>query len=158
MKMAPIQFGFANDGVGNLTHRQPTRLFEAYKGEVSSPLKLTYGGEQAFMSQGTNTNPLACTDTVWAIHVPPVPPSDGINRGTFVPAGLAPTAATGTRVSTESVKFWYAERGGSLSAPYCTSRREAIVTTASTINQANPFSYTTTQSYVLAPCEVGEHA
>ena len=152
--LASIQFGIGNDHIGNLTYRPLTRLFETYEGMVTAPLKLTYGGEFAFMFQGTNTNPPAYTDNVWAIHVPPVPASDGIDRGTFVPAGLTLTAPTGMGVATARVKFWYAEQGGTLSSPYCTSRREACVTTASTINQANPFSYAATESYVPAPCAV----
>ncbi len=152
--LASIQFGIANDNIGNLTYRPLTRVFETYEGNIGPNLKLTYGGEFAFMIQLLNSNPPAYSSNVWAIHVPPVPTSDRIDRGTFVPAVVTLTAPTGLGVAAARVKFWYAEQGGSLSAPYCTSRREACVTTASTINQANPFRYAATEAYVPAPCAV----
>ena len=35
---------------------------------------------------------------------------------------------------------------------YCTSRREACVAVASTVTDATPFSYETTDTYSWAPC------
>ncbi len=151
--LASIQFGIANDHIGNLTYRPLTRVFESYEGTIGPNLKLTYGGEFAFMIQELSNNP-PYSSNVWEIHVPPVPASDGIDRGTFVPAVLTLTAPTGLGVAAARVKFWYAEQGGTLPTPYCTSRREACVTAASTINRANPFRYAVTEAYVPAPCAV----
>jgi hypothetical protein len=69
-----------------------------------------------------------------------------------VPAVLSLTPPAGLGITIAQVEFWYAEQGGSLATPYCTSRREACVVSASTVNQSDPFIYAVTEAYTPTPC------
>ena len=116
----------------------------------SAVLDLTHNGEFAIAVQNASS-PAA---NAWLLKVPPDPGSDGIDRSNFVPATLLLTPPPGIGISAAQVKFWYAEQGGTVANPYCTSRREACVAVSSDIDQNNPFSYAVTDRYAPAACAV----
>jgi len=95
----------------------------------------------------------ASSESVYAVQIPSDPGSDGVDRSTFVRASIAITAPGGLGVATAKVYFGYTEQGLSTDY-YCTSRREACVAVGSTVTDATPFSYATTESYSPAACSV----
>jgi len=66
---------------------------------------------------------------LWALQLPPYPPTDSTNRGTFVPISVSFTPPGGT--NTTLVDFGYQEyaQGGT---PYCTTRLDMCEATAAT--------------------------
>jgi hypothetical protein len=118
---------------------------------MAGNLKLTYGAEWALMF-APHTNTTSTPYSIWMLKVPEVPASDGIDRTTFIPASLSLTPPSDLGIVSAQVKFWYAEQGGTLSTPYCTSRREGCVAVSSTIDTTNPFSFAATETYTPAAC------
>jgi hypothetical protein len=161
--IAAMQFLLVNDPTGGLSYRPLTRTFENFESASTSPtsnntladnLKLTYDGNWALLflvNTGNYSNP---SSTIFDINVPPIPPSDGIDRTNFVRAVVSVPAPTLSGIVSARIKFGYAEQG-SIGNYFCTSRRESCVAVASTIDQANPFSYISADSYTPTPCAIG---
>src|ERR1035437_6967334 len=83
--------------------------------------------------------------------LPPFTASDSVDRTTFVRAPISITTPSGLGIVSATVEFGYLEQG-TPSQHYCTSRREACVAVASTITDATPFYYKTTDTYTRASC------
>ncbi len=83
--------------------------------------------------------------------LPPFYLGDIVDRSTFVRAPIPITAPTGSGIATATVEFGYLEQG-TIAQHYCTSRREACVAVSSTVTDATPFSYVTTDAYTRLPC------
>jgi hypothetical protein len=85
------------------------------------------------------------------VKIPPTPALDGVDRSTFVRAPISITTPQGLGIATATVEFGYAEQG-TPTQYYCTSRRETCVAVASTVTDATPFQYKTTDTYSKASC------
>jgi hypothetical protein len=83
--------------------------------------------------------------------LPPFTVGDSVDRTTFVRAPLSITTPQGQGITTAAVEFGYLEQG-TPSQHYCTSRREACVAVSSTVIDATPFWYATTDTYARAAC------
>jgi hypothetical protein len=83
--------------------------------------------------------------------LPPFTASDSVDRSTFVRAPISITTPTGLGIATATVEFGYLEQG-TVAQHYCSSRREACVAVASTVTDAAPFWFETTDTYTRAPC------
>jgi hypothetical protein len=83
--------------------------------------------------------------------LPPFTFDDAVDRTTFVRAPISIVTPQGQGIATASVEFGYLEQG-TPSQHYCTSRREACVAVASTVADASPFWYVSTDSYTRASC------
>jgi hypothetical protein len=81
----------------------------------------------------------------------PFPSPDGVDRSTFIRAPIPITTPQGQSIATATVEFGYAEMG-TPTQYYCTSRRESCVAAASTVTDATPFHYLTTDSYARLAC------
>ncbi len=78
--------------------------------------------------------------------LPPFSGDSGVDRTTFLRAPVN-IKSPGGSVASATLEFWYAEQGG-----YCTSRRETCVAVATTVTDATPFWYKTTDAYAKQPC------
>ena len=76
---------------------------------------------------------------------------DNVRRDIFVRSPLTLTPPANQGITQAEVEFGYAEEGPT-GQFYCTSRREACVVTASTIDDTNPFSYEQSDSFSPVPC------
>ena len=85
------------------------------------------------------------------MKIPPIPASDGIDRTTFIRTPLNLVPPSGKGITQAKVYFGYSEQGNPTDY-YCTSRREACVSSASSIVDSNPFSYAVSDSYSNMPC------
>lgn len=151
--VAAMQYKIVDDQTGSLSYRPLVRTFHSFDSYISNNLRLTYGGEWAiFFKYDVVTQPDEAT-RIYAAKVPPIPQDDGIDRGTFVPASLSIVAPPTEGIVAAQVKFGYAEQGD-ITSHYCTSRREACVAASDTIDEANPFSYATTDAYRPMSCAV----
>jgi hypothetical protein len=74
-----------------------------------------------------------------------------VDRSIFVRASIPITPPTGLGIATATVEFGYLEQG-TVAQHYCSSRREACVAVASTVTDAAPFWFETTDTYTRAPC------
>ena len=83
--------------------------------------------------------------------LPPFTAGDSVDRTTFVRAPISITPPSGLGIATAVVEFGYLEQG-TVAQHYCTSRREACVAVASTVTDANPFWYESTDAYTPASC------
>lgn len=83
---------------------------------------------------------------------PPFGGQSSIDRTTFVPVAVNLQGPAGT--STADVVFGYAEYGTPTQG-YCTSRKEACVANAGTVNQAVPFQFLTTDTFAHLACSSG---
>jgi hypothetical protein len=63
-----------------------------------------------------------------------------LDRSTFLRVPISITAPQGKRIVSAAVEFGYAEFGLATNH-YCTSRKEACMAVAATVNDAEPFSY-----------------
>ncbi|HTX38765.1 MAG TPA: hypothetical protein VME43_27250 [Bryobacteraceae bacterium] len=86
--------------------------------------------------------------------VPPYPPTDGIARNTFQSVPVAATPPASLAVNNAIVEFGYAENGDPGSF-FCTSRQEACVAVAGTVNTTTPFYYEQSETYSGMPCAFG---
>jgi hypothetical protein len=80
----------------------------------------------------------AVTEVLLA-KLPPFPPSDTVDRSTFVPVPLKLTPPPGLAVNNVVVQFGYSENGNA-GGFYCTSRQEKCLANAATV-PAVPFLY-----------------
>jgi hypothetical protein len=85
------------------------------------------------------------------LKLPPTPTSDGVDRSTFIRAPLSIATPQGQGIATATVEFGYLEQG-TPSQHYCTSRRESCVAVSSTVTDATPFWYVSTDTYTRASC------
>ena len=87
--------------------------------------------------------------------LPPFTTADSVDRSTFVHAPVSITTPSGLGIATATVAFGYQEQG-TVAQKYCTSRRETCVAVASTVTDATPFWFETTDFsaslYSRAPC------
>ena len=83
--------------------------------------------------------------------LPPFTIDDSVDRTTFVRAPISITTPAGLGIATATVEFGYLEQGATADH-YCTSRREACVVVDSTVTDATPFYFKTTDTYTKAPC------
>ena len=87
--------------------------------------------------------------------LPPFIRQDTVDRTTFVRAPISITPPSGLGIATAAIEFGYAEQG-TVAQHYCASRREACVAVASTVTDATPFWYETTDLaaslYARATC------
>lgn len=156
------QYVIANDSTGVSTYRPLTRMYQTFQdaafGVPQGGLKMLADGSYALLAAYTNSStPLT---NLLAIQVPPIPTSDGVNRSQFIPATLNLTAPTGLSITKAWVKFGYAEYGtvgASGSQYYCRTRREACVSTTSTVTQGPlsstaPYSWITSDSPTALAC------
>ncbi len=88
---------------------------------------------------------------VWMAKLPPFAKQDPVDRSTFVRAPISISAPQGQRIASAAIEFGYTEQGGP-SQYYCTSRREACLAVAATVNDALPFYFTQTETYTRMPC------
>ncbi len=107
--------------------------------------KSTADGSWLFFNVGDTSHNMP--SNLMVAKLPPFAAEDTIDRTTFIRAPLSITAPTGQGIASATVEFWYDEQGG-----YCTSRRETCVATAATLDDSNPFSYATTDTYTRMPC------
>jgi hypothetical protein len=84
------------------------------------------------------------------VKMPPFT-KDSVHRDYFVrsPLNLKPPAGLG--VATAEVEFGYAEHGA-VNAFHCTSRNEACVVVAASVDDTNPFSYEQSDTFAQTPC------
>ena len=151
---AAIQFGFQANAVGlQVGQTSPRFVGAGYSRKLS-------GGFGGIKGLGLLFKPLPSGDWAWIsvggaglvmMKVPPFPALDGVDRSTFVPAPISIAAPAGLGIATAAIEFGYAEFG-TPSQHYCTSRGEACVAVASTVTNASPFQYATTDSYSRMPC------
>jgi hypothetical protein len=85
------------------------------------------------------------------VKLPPFAAGDAVDRTTFVRAPISITTPQGQGIATATVEFGYGEQG-TVAQHYCTSRREACVAVASTVTEATPFWYVSTDTYSRASC------
>jgi hypothetical protein len=83
--------------------------------------------------------------------LPPFTADDSVDRTTFVRAPISIVTPQGQGIAAAAVEFGYLEQGAP-SQHYCTSRREACVAVASTVTDASPFWYVSTDAYTRASC------
>jgi hypothetical protein len=74
-----------------------------------------------------------------AAKVPPYPPSDTVDRSTFIPVPLKLVPPAGLAVDNVVVQFGYAENGNPAGF-YCTTRQEKCLASTSVV-PASPFLY-----------------
>lgn len=110
--------------------------------------KPTAAAEWGFINKGSWGS---AESAMLMVKMPPFPAPDGVNRSTFVRAPISITTPGGLGIASATVEFGYVEQG-TPTQYYCTSRREACVAVASTVNDATPFWYKTTDSYTKASC------
>lgn len=128
---------FTNDLTGAKSMRALSRAFSTWEMNASSSgnLKLTYAGDWALWWRfPTYPTYSPFVSEVYAIKVPVDPGDDGIDRGQYVPATLNLTPPPGIGIAKAQVKFWYNEQSGTISNPFCTSRREGCVAVKPAIN------------------------
>jgi hypothetical protein len=85
------------------------------------------------------------------LKTPPFTKSDSVDRSTFVRAPISITTPGGQGITTAAVEFGYLEQG-TVAQHYCTSRRESCVAVSSTVTDATPFSFVSTDTYTRASC------
>jgi hypothetical protein len=89
------------------------------------------------------------------LKAPPFSAGDSVDRSTFVRAPISITTPSGLGIASATVEFGYLEQG-TVAQKYCTSRRETCVVVASTVTDATPFWFETTDFasslYTRAPC------
>jgi hypothetical protein len=146
-----FQFGWTANTVG-LAVGDPATLGLGYSRKVSGLFagprgwgklfKVLPDASWGFINPGLGT---------LMVKIPPTPALDGVDRSTFVGAPISITPPGGSGIATATVEFGYVEQG-TPTQYYCTSRREACVAVASTVTDATPFQYKTTDSYTKAPC------
>jgi hypothetical protein len=88
---------------------------------------------------------------VWMAKLPPLAKQDDVDRSTFVRAPVRITTPQGQGIASAAIEFGYAEHGAT-DQYHCTSRHEACVATAATVNDAAPFSFAQTETYTRRPC------
>ena len=152
------KFVTPNDTTGVSSVRPLARVFQNFEGATSlgNNLKMTQPGDWGLLWRCVDpvrNAQCAYGSSVWALKIPPDPGSDGVNRSTFVP-GVVSMSSVPSGTATARVKFWYAEQGGTLANPYCTSRREACVAVTATITEATAFKYLTTDTVTPLACTV----
>jgi hypothetical protein len=108
-------------------------------------------GNGSYLLFGTGNYADAPPQRLFLAKLPPLTAGDSVDRTTFVRAPLSITAPAGLGIATAAVEFGYLEQG-TVAQHYCTSRREACVAVASTVTDATPFSYETTDTYSRASC------
>jgi hypothetical protein len=145
------QYLIANDSTGGTSYRHLTNLFGGFEG-ISTNVKLTYDGNWAFyfVPPPAGWSVPSGATAIYAIKVPPIPASDGIDRSTFIPAVVNVTTPGGLGIAKARLKFGYAEQGP-VSSLYPTSRRETGVVTALTITPSTPF-YFASETYAPPSC------
>lgn len=130
-------------------------------GQAIRPIIKSFGWRN--WSSTSNTKPLP--DGSWTIFyapnpppsnvllakIPPITPSDGIDRSTFLRVPLNLTPPTGKGITKAIVEFGYMENGSPLSY-YCTSRQEPCVSVSSSISDPDPFKYEITESFSPVSC------
>lgn len=87
------------------------------------------------------------------VKLPPFTAPDAVDRTTFVRAAINITTPSSLGIATATVQFGYLENGA-MTDHYCTSRQEACVVVSSTVTDATPFWFETTDSasYTKASC------
>lgn len=108
-------------------------------------------GDGSYTLVGNGNYQDAPPQRLFLAKLPPLTAPDAVDRTTFVRAPLTITPPSGLGVATAAVEFGYLEQG-TPSQHYCTSRREACVAVASTVTDATPFSYETTDAPTWAAC------
>src|SRR6185369_9548567 len=94
----------------------------------------------------------ASTSDVWAAKIPTYPAvPDGKDRTTFLRASIPVTPPTGMGIATATVEFGYLDYG-TAAQHYCTTRREACAVGASSVTDATPFQFVTTDTPVRLSC------
>ncbi len=130
---------------GNEAIRVLSRAFSYAHQSGTGNVKVTPDGSWVIMNSYLSGYP------IFLVKVPPIPTSDGVDRTTFVRTPITVTPPTGKGITQAKILFGY-EEFGKPNQYYCTSRREACVSTTSTIVDSNPFSYIQTDSYTNVPC------
>ncbi len=108
-------------------------------------------GTYALFTVGVGSGTGAAGVDTWKVKLPPMPTPDGVDRTTFVRAPVSITTPGSLGIATASVDFGYGEFG-TVTQHYCTSRAEACVAGASTVTDATPFQYKTTDTPVRLSC------
>jgi hypothetical protein len=108
-------------------------------------------GDGSYTLFGTGDYQSSPPQRLFLAKLPPLAAGDSVDRTTFVRAPLSITTPSGMGIATAAVEFGYLEQG-TVAQHYCTSRREACVAVASTVTDATPFSYETTDTYSRASC------
>ncbi len=135
---------FQNDNTGQ-SIRVLSKVFAYAHQSGTANVKVLPDGSWAIMNSYLPGNP------IFLVKIPPIPASDGVDRTTFVRAPLTLTPPSGKGITQAKVYFGYSEQGNP-GDYYCTSRREACVSTVSAITDSNPFSYAVSDSYSNMPC------
>ncbi len=88
-------------------------------------------------------------DMILAVHVPPPPAPDNIDRSTFVPVMVKLQPPAGISADNAYVEFGYGEYS-STGHLYCTSRAEECAAFSTTVKTATPFLFAATEAARLS--------
>ena len=135
---AVVQLGYEHSDPTGALGRTLTRGLIRYR--VLDPNENVHGLPDGSWLIVEATTLQAMTTEFLMAKVPPFPPVDTINRGTFIPMVLNLTPPNGLGVDNVVVQFGYTENG----APeqfYCTTRRDACLAATATFAETNPFRF-----------------
>jgi hypothetical protein len=147
-----VQFGTSQqDVVGAVTRRLGTNYAKYNQMDVFWTASPVPSGQMMFTQarwlDGIRTDDLTST-------MPPFPAPDGVVRNTFSPVQVKINVPQGLPAQSAIVEFGYVENGNSGSY-FCTSRQEACVAAAGSVDPNAPFFFEQTETYTPQPCSNG---